>query len=89
MKQSFCAIVAPGVSLFECLALGIPTIAIAQNERQTRDFKRYPLLISEHTPKKLLFAVNEVCKNPQKWIDYNRSLGSGKKLPELIEWMVK
>jgi spore coat polysaccharide biosynthesis predicted glycosyltransferase SpsG len=89
MKQSFCAIVAPGVTLFECLALGIPTIAIAQNDRQRIDFSQYPLLISKYSQDKLIHAINEVGKNATKWINYSRSLRSGNKLPELIDWMNK
>jgi len=87
MKGSFCAVVSPGVTLFECLALGIPTIAVAQNERQVKDFKKYPLLVNKFTPKSLLNNVKKVERAPSFWVRYSQNLKSGQNLNELINWM--
>lgn len=87
MKRASVAIVGAGVSLFECLALRTPAIAIAQNERQRKDFAQYPWLVSESDLGAVLDQYWRLKANLSAWFEYADRVKAGSAWHDVVEWM--
>lgn len=80
-------IAAPGNLLFECLALRAPVLVVSQNERQRRDFRRYPWLYLPHEIEKLPAAITRLLSNEfEEWYSYAERAAVGQSFPKLLEW---
>jgi hypothetical protein len=88
METSGAAVVAPGNLLFECLALEVPAVAIAQHARQADDFRTYPWLVTSGDIGQVPSLLQRVMQESRTaWVEYAHAAAVGQSLPMLKRWM--
>ncbi|MBX9857447.1 MAG: hypothetical protein K2Y26_18100 [Gemmatimonadaceae bacterium] len=88
MERSGAAVVAPGNLLFECMALEVPAVAIAQHARQADDFRAYPWLVTGGDIGRVPGMLHDLLQESRTaWTQYARAAAVGQSLPMLKRWI--